>query len=268
MNYWTWTGRKGIATVYEVSSLGENIVNPRAALAFADPPYNYSVPYANDATMDNLSLADWQRVMRFSLDSMRQLVIPGGSVWMLLPWDRVHLIDGEYEHLKRQPQVIWQERFGQYQQNKGLTVGHRHLLNWMETSAPRARWNPDDIRVQSVRQKMGDKRADPRGRVPDTVWAGPRLPGNARARVDWHPAQLSPAPLRTLVRGWSDRGDTVFELFSGSGSLAVVCIQEGREYVGVEQSPVYCENIMSRLVLEFGGKAERKEDGCLVQSFN
>lgn len=42
-------------------------------------------------------------------------------------------------------------------------------------------------------------------------------------------------------------GGRVLDPFSGSGTTGVACLRQGREFVGIEQSPEYCEIASSRL---------------------
>lgn len=50
-------------------------------------------------------------------------------------------------------------------------------------------------------------------------------------------------PLTCILAG-SRPGDVVLDPFNGAGTVGVVCVKTGREYIGIELSPTYCE--MSR----------------------
>lgn len=225
-------------------------------LVFADPPYNYSVNYADDPTRDQIDRDKYRSWVHGTMFLCMQLLRPGGMLWWLCPAE-----DGEWVWNLLRPlgslfqgkPVVWHETFSQYQA-KRLTSDYRLLFPVVNSGRKITNWKkveptfyPNEIREKSARQLQGDKRANPDGRVPGHVWACPRLPGNARARVDWHPAQLHPAPLERIVRGWTSPGDLVVDAFAGSGSLGVVCKRERRRFVGVEGSPTYCELIRKRI---------------------
>lgn len=70
--------------------------------------------------------------------------------------------------------------FGQHNQND-LGNNHRPLWRFKHKEAP---LYPDQIRVQSWRQRNGDKRADPRGRVPGDVLDFQY--GEDGGPIDWH----------------------------------------------------------------------------------
>lgn len=54
-----------------------------------------------------------------------------------------------------------------------------------------------------------------------------------------HPTQKPPSLLRKLVLLISDKGDTIFDPFSGSGSTGIACMLEGRKFIGCEIDKEY-----------------------------
>jgi DNA modification methylase len=231
-------------------------VNEPVDLIFADPPYNYKVTYDGDITQDNIAPEEYRYWVGNIIRKLAGMTKDGGTLWWLCPSEDGKWVWPELERygtlLHGRP-IIWYERFSQYQKTK-LTNDYRLLFPIVVGAAAdrccgglRLTFNPDAIREQSVRQQMGDKRADPRGRVPGHVWTVRRLQGNAKDRVGWHPAQLAPEPLERIVKGWTDPGDVVLDAFAGSGSMGVVCKKLERLFVGVEQSAHYCRQIKHRM---------------------
>ncbi len=232
------------------SPLWDYINNP-VDLSFADPPYNYGVKYEGDETRDQMLIEEYRYWIKQIIRKMACMTKLGGMLFWLCPADDGHWVWPElcrYGVLFQGKPIIWYERFSQYQ-TKRLTSDYRLLfpLNIRICEDRQTTFNPDDIREESVRQQMGDKRANPKGRVPGHVWTVSRLQGNASARVDWHPAQLPPAPLERIVKGWTNKDDTVLDAFAGSGSMALVCKRLDRQFVGVEQSEYYCQQIKLRM---------------------
>lgn len=74
------------------------------------------------------------------------------------------------------------------------------------------------------------------------VWTIPPEPYSG-AHFATFPAELA----RTCIKAGSARGDTVLDMFSGSGTVGVVCILEGREYIGIELNPDYVKLQEERL---------------------
>lgn len=216
-------------------------------LAFADPPYNQGVSYADDVTGDHMPLNLYQAFIRTALLKLGHALRPGGTMWYLCPVNQVDWVGSLLTELigPREYLICWNERFSQYQ-SKRLTADFR-LLFCHRREGGVVTFNADAIREESERLKRGDKRANPEGRIPGTTWVVRRLQGTATDRVDWHPTQLPPEPLERIVRGWTNPGDVVLDAFAGSGSMGVAALKLGRRFIGIDRSPTYCERLRERL---------------------
>ena len=53
--------------------------------------------------------------------------------------------------------------------------------------------------------------------------------------------------MRPCILAGSRLGDTVLDPFAGSGTTGAVAVQEGRDFIGIEINPDYCEIIRQRL---------------------
>jgi DNA modification methylase len=102
---------------------------------------------------------------------------------------------------------------------------------------------PDTIRVPSWRQLHGDKRANPKGRVPGDVFDFPRVVGNSKQRRRWHPTQLHKGLYERCVKLSCSPDDSVCDIFAGTGTLGRVCKHTGNPCTLVEMDPNYCEKI-------------------------
>lgn len=102
---------------------------------------------------------------------------------------------------------------------------------------------PDAVRVESERQKAGDKRADPRGRVPSDVFDFPRVVGNSKQRRRWHPTQLHEGLVERCLRLTTPPGGNVCDPFGGTGTTLRVAQRCGFACDIIELDIVYCENI-------------------------
>jgi DNA modification methylase len=102
---------------------------------------------------------------------------------------------------------------------------------------------PDAIRVPSWRQLHGDKRANPKGRVPGDVFNFPRVVGNSKQRRRWHPTQLHEGLYERCIKLSCLPEDSVCDLFAGTGTLARVCKATGNPCTLIEMDPDYCRKI-------------------------
>lgn len=64
-----------------------------------------------------------------------------------------------------------------------------------------------------------------------------------------HPTQKPIDLIRYLILTYSNKGDTVFDGYSGSGTTAHACILEGRKFIGSELNETYFKNSVKRLKL-------------------
>jgi site-specific DNA-methyltransferase (adenine-specific) len=62
-----------------------------------------------------------------------------------------------------------------------------------------------------------------------------------------HPAIFPEALARDHILSWSNEGDLVLDPFSGSGTTAKMAKLMGRQYLGIEINPEYCEIARERL---------------------
>jgi len=131
--------------------------------------------------------------------------------------------------------------FGQHN-HRDLGICHRPLYRYMRRGT---QLYPDAIRVPSWRQLNGDKRADPRGRVPGDVFDFPRVTGNSKQRRSFCPTQLHEGLYERCIRLCCARGDSVLDLFAGSGTLGRVADRCGVNAVMLEISRETCDAILA-----------------------
>lgn len=111
---------------------------------------------------------------------------------------------------------------------------------------PHAPLFPDAIRVESDRMKIGDKRANPAGRVPGDVWFSDfleyaRVVGNSKQRRSWHPTQLNEGLVEDCLLMSTPPGGKVFDPFMGTGTTLRVCLKNGFSCITCDISKNYCK---------------------------
>ena len=62
-----------------------------------------------------------------------------------------------------------------------------------------------------------------------------------------HPAIFPEQLANDHIISWSNEGDTVLDIFSGSGTTAKMCILNNRKYIGFEISKEYCDIAEKRI---------------------
>ena len=230
---------------------------PPAAMIFADPPDNIGCKYEgfDDRWPDGGEYCQWlyERIHAVIWPLSRP-----GIIWLSInnKWlfDMAAMLHGSPSYQTRL--FPWRYTFGQHNSHD-CGSGYRPILRFMRAGA---KLYPNAIREPSARQtKYGDKRADPRGRVPDDVWEFSRVCGTFKERKAWHPCQHPKALLRRMVLLSTKPGDLVIDLFAGSGNMLEVCRELGRDCIGIEISKFYCEKIAETTGAELIHHEEHEE---------
>ena len=208
---------------------------PKAKMIFADPPDNLGLKYDN--YKDKIPYADYAEKLYSWLNI-------AGNCSSIVWFSIYHkYLPGILFHAKGCGDVrlfIWRFTFGQHN-HKDCGNGYRPILRIMRSGA---KLYPDAIRVPSARQTLyNDKRADPRGRVPDDVWEFSRVCGTFKEKRKWHPNQHPEALIERIVKFSCVPGDLVIDMFAGTGTVNRVCKRLGISCIGIEISKFYCEKI-------------------------
>ena len=66
----------------------------------------------------------------------------------------------------------------------------------------------------------------------------------------FHPTQKPVDLIRYLVRTYTNEGDTVLDNCMGSGTTAIACIKENRNYIGFEMNKEYYDKSLKRIEAE------------------
>jgi site-specific DNA-methyltransferase (adenine-specific) len=217
---------------------------------FCDPPDGVNLKYATFS--DAIEDADYVHLMRQWLNIF---VLHAKTVWLSYnaKWtfqigsvitDLIGLRAGELE-VKSCVQVF---TFGQHNQND-LGNNFRPLLRLRWRDAP---FYPDNIRIPSWRQANGDKRADPRGRVPGDVFYFTRVVGNSKQRRPWCPTQLNEGLVERCLKMTTPDNGTVLDPFCGTGTTLRVCKRLGYSCTLVEIETLYCDEIAKEHKIENG----------------
>ncbi|OHB55285.1 MAG: hypothetical protein A2Y07_11015 [Planctomycetes bacterium GWF2_50_10] len=221
---------------------------PFADLIFADPPFN--IGYKYDKYQDKVKGEQYVEWSEKWMTACKKVLKPGGSFYIAIGDDyaaSIQIIATQKLKLKMRNWIIWHYTFGQQMKNK-FARSHTHIFYFVLDNN-NFTFNSDAVRVISDRQKKyKDKRANPLGKLPDDVWNEyPRICGTFDERTEFHPCQMPESLLARIIRVSSDKGNTVLDPFSGSGTTPVVASKLGRNYVGIEISSNYVHESTKRL---------------------
>ena len=89
------------------------------------------------------------------------------------------------------------------------------------------------------------------------TWSGMVRKGDRRVELAErvHPTQKPVGLLAQLIEDYTERGDTVLDLYGGSGSTLIACEETGRKCCMMELSPDYVQIIQQRYYAYISGES-------------
>jgi site-specific DNA-methyltransferase (adenine-specific) len=203
------------------------------------------------------------------MEQIHRVLSPNGTFWLAIGDEfaaELKLIAQCDAGFHSRSWVIWYYTFGVNCKN-GFSRSHTHLFHFIKNPKDFV-FNADDpnARVPSARQLVyADKRANPKGRLPDNTWIlrpqdipdgfqpdddtwyYPRVAGTFKEREGFHGCQMPEQLLARIVRLCSNEGDAVLDPFAGSGTSLAVAKKLGRSYLGYDLSKEYVAHVKKRL---------------------
>ncbi len=232
-------------------------------LAFADPPFN--IGYEYDQYNDKRHRDDYLAWAGTWLAAVARVLKPTGAFFLAIGDEFVaeHKVRLDALGLTMRNWIVWHYTFGVHCTQK-FSRSHAHILYYVK-SPKKYTFNADAVRVPSARQTTyADRRANPKGKVPDDTWVlrpqederffppgddtwyVSRVCGTFKERVD-HPCQMPEALMERIIRVASNPGELVLDPFAGSGTTLAAAQKLGRDWLGIELSEQYAEQVRQRL---------------------
>lgn len=218
-------------------------------LVFADPPYNIGYEYHDyEDRLPYDRYVDWSEQW---IAACARVLSPTGSIYIAIGDEyaaEVRMILRKLG-LELRNWIVWHYTFGQNCRQR-FNRSHCHIF-YAVKDPKQFTFNTKDpkLRVKSARQlQYNDKRANPKGKLPDDTWTFSRVCGTFKERVGWHPCQMPEELLERVIRASSSPGDLVMDPFVGSGTTCAVAQRLGRDYTGAELSAEYVRRAQQRLI--------------------
>lgn len=189
-----------------------------------DPPYwiSYQSARRTDKAKWKPKIAnDGKPFIWWAFDAARVLN-DGGRLLCFCRWDtsEAFRLAIEWSGLTLRSQIVWDRESHGMGDTRG-SPSPRHDIIWYATKG---------------RYEFMDKR-------PCSVVRSMRLSGQSLVHPNEKPVDL----MEQLVRSYSSAEETVLDPFCGSGTTGVACVQTGRNFIGFEIDPKYCEIARKRI---------------------
>lgn len=229
-------------------------------LAVIDPPYNQSID-----TWDTFKSEKEFFDFTFKwIDMVIEKLKENGSIYIYnnaynSAFILSHLVS---KGLKYQNWIIWYKKDG-FSPSRTRFVNNQEVILFF-TKSDKYVFNSEDVRVPylstdriSAAMKKGilknGKRWYPNknGRLCPDVWEFSSVrhtkKENGKIVMTFHPTPKPEEMIERIIKASSNKGDLVLDLFSGSGTTAVVAKKLDRKFIGCENNQEYYDYILQRL---------------------
>jgi len=226
-------------------------------LVICDGPYGVTTAEWDD-------VKDIQQFNLRLVKTFSKLLKIGGSLYLFGKPDCLDFIDYR-SYLKLNSKIVWYQPSRLAQGRLSYTNNYDIIAYFSKGKAKT--FNLDAIRVPQLVELEHRKRCenvpsvvngkypktkfDERGKNPGDVWGDiKQLTYHSKellSRDVLHTIQKPKRLIERLVRASSNMGDTVLDPFSGVGTTAEVCVENGRNFVCIEKNKHYVELANKRL---------------------
>jgi len=147
--------------------------------------------------------------------------------------------------------IVWVRQHGLHARRK-FSCRHETIL-WF-TKSDKFKFSLDEIRVpqkyQNKKNYRGDKKGElscnPDGKNPGDIWIFRNVKHNHEEQTI-HPCQFPEDLIARIVLSCTDINDVVLDPYMGTGTVAVVCKEHTRNFLGAELEESYCTVAQRRL---------------------
>jgi len=216
-------------------------------LAITSPPYNVGIAYSGYA--DNLTTEEYLAWLKGVWLELKRVLVVGGRFCLNVAPTSIKNFRPLHHDLSRdlrelgflmRTEVIW------YKQ----TMGRRTAWgSWKSPANPHIipSWEYVLVFSKGEWKLPGSKAAiDITGpefqKFSDGFW---HIPPERNRKG--HPAPFPEELILRLVKFYSYRGNTVLDMFGGTGTVAAVARSLGRHFIHIDASSAYCEQALERI---------------------
>jgi len=239
-------------------------INEKFDACITDPPYNISgydnkktigwlksSPYWKEKKGFNKIDAEWDKFsdveyLSFTekwLELVCDKIKPNGNILIFGTYHNIYKMGYLLEQMgkKIMNSIVWYKRnaFPNIT-NRMLCESTEHIVWAVNNDKKKAtNWT---FNYNLLKELNGGKQMR-------NVWDIPMTPTSER-KMGKHPSQKSMEVIKRLVLGFTNEGDHILDPFMGSGTVPLVCLNEGRKTLCIEKEKEYFDLTKRRLIEE------------------
>ena len=154
-----------------------------------------------------------------------------------------------YESMHGQNEIIWGYNWGGRTKSN---FARKHEYAWCYSKGKTFLFNDHDIRVErKVKKNLRTGKEHTQGTIPTCIWEKNNHT-TSKDFIGWHPTTKNVDILERIIRAYSNKGDSVLDIFSGSGSTAVASLRCDRKALGCELDEEYYGKSLTRIEESIG----------------
>jgi site-specific DNA-methyltransferase (adenine-specific) len=173
-----------------------------------------------------------------------------GSFYFHIDYREVHyckiLLDEIFGRDNFLNEIIWAYDYGG-RSRKRWPAKHDNILYYVKDNGSYT-FNYDAVdRIPYMAPGLVSEEKAQRGKFPTDTWWHTIVPTNSRERTGY-PTQKPLAILRRIIKASSNPGDFVVDVFAGSGTTGVACVELGRDFILVDNNKQALEVMAQRFM--------------------
>tara|TARA_B100000902_G_C27238621_1_gene878777 strand:- start:67 stop:822 length:756 start_codon:yes stop_codon:yes gene_type:complete len=149
--------------------------------------------------------------------------------------------------LTPQNEIIWGYNWGGRSKSN---FARKHEYAWCWSKGEDFLFNDKEIRVErKLKKNIRTGKDYTEGTIPTCIWEKNNHT-TSKDYCGWHPTTKNLDVMERIIRAYTLEGDTVLDIFMGSGSTAIAAKRAGRKYIGCEKDSEYYQKLSQRLASE------------------
>ncbi len=214
----------------------------------------------------------WDDIVAGWLGEVRRVLKPSGSVWFFTSVRHLLAVAPMLDGWQLAQEIVWEKQNG----TASLADRFRRVHELAVHLYPKGvKWGgvhhfpqyTRDAKAKDVRRqhqprhwgKIGERHFKSEAGGKRLVRSVLRVTNCHRDAI--HPTQKPLDIVRPLMRYSCPEGGTVLDCFAGSGTTGVVCVQEGRRFIGIEKDAAMADKARSRIAAEVAAGRQQTIEG-------